>query len=89
MAKTKITEPVDNIEPVNTGTASTEPANTESKLTESQADAEEKKVESTAQIPAEIAEQLDAEEAEFKKLRRDLPGVKGIQRGWHHHHLGC
>jgi hypothetical protein len=33
--------------------------------------------ETTAQIPAETSEQLDAEEEEFKKIRRDLPGVKG------------
>jgi hypothetical protein len=34
-------------------------------------------VETTAQISAETSEQLDAEEEEFKKLRCDLPGVKG------------
>jgi hypothetical protein len=36
-----------------------------------------KSIESTAQIPAETSEQLDADEEEFKKLRCDLPGVKG------------
>ena len=37
-------------------------------------------VEVAAEIQAEqekIVEQLDAEEAEFRALRRDLPGVKG------------
>jgi hypothetical protein len=28
-------------------------------------------------IPPEVAEELDAEEAEFRAIRRDLPGVKG------------
>jgi hypothetical protein len=28
-------------------------------------------------IPPETAEQLDADEEEFKKIRRDLPGIKG------------
>ena len=28
-------------------------------------------------MPASLEEQLDADEIEFRKLRRDLPGVKG------------
>src|SRR5258707_6663025 len=31
----------------------------------------------TAEAPAATSEQLDADEAEFRALRRDLPGVKG------------
>jgi hypothetical protein len=30
-----------------------------------------------ARIPSETSEELDADEEEFKKIRRDLPGVKG------------
>jgi hypothetical protein len=34
-----------------------------------------------AEIPPENKEQLDAEEAEFRAIRRDLPGVKGTSAG--------
>ena len=56
-------EPVENIEPVE---------NTEAAPVKST-----KSTDETAQIPAETPEQLDAEEEEFKKIRRDLPGTKG------------
>jgi hypothetical protein len=36
-----------------------------------------KPAELAAQIPPETAKELDSDEEEFKKLRRDLPGVKG------------
>jgi hypothetical protein len=37
----------------------------------------EPKTETTTPVPSDVAEELDAEEAEFRAIRRDLPGVKG------------
>jgi hypothetical protein len=71
MAKAKNIE----LEPAeNTGTAPVKLVeNTEAAPVEST-----KSTDETAQIPAETSKHLDADEEEFKKLRRDLPGMKGV-----------
>jgi hypothetical protein len=75
----KAVEPAE-IEPENTEATPTEPTPTAELLgttAEFVAPSSTPPALSEAKIPEETLKQLKAEEEEFKKLRRDIPGVKG------------